>query len=275
MIQLCTQPGSASRPNEDWCSATKGADSAVAVVLDGVTTPGDTGCHHGTPWYVQQLGTELIRHTADHARTLTQSLADSIAAVTALHASSCDISHRGTPAAAVAIARVHQHHVEYLVLADTTIAVLDNDGRLTHAVDPRVDDVTARDAADALHWPIGSAEHRDAVRRMSRNQQLQRNRHGGYWVAAADPEAADEAITGCSKNPRRLALLTDGAARAVDVFDQYSWREALDILHTSGPSELITQVRSAEQTDPHGLRWPRFKTSDDAAVAYLDIGFPV
>ena len=68
----------------------------------------------------------------------------------------------------------------------------------------------------------------------------------------------------------RVAILTDGAARAVEPFALTNWPGLLDLLAEEGPSGVIRLVREAEQADPAGLRWVRNKTSDDATAAYLD-----
>jgi hypothetical protein len=98
-----------------------------------------------------------------------------------------------------------------------------------------------------------------------------RNRPGGYWVAAADPEAARQAVTGTlpAKSLRRAVLLSDGASRLVDPFGLATWEELLALLEESGPDELLRQVRAAEAVDPEGRQWPRTKRSDDATAVYL------
>jgi hypothetical protein len=40
----------------------------------------------------------------------------------------------------------------------------------------------------------------------------------------------------------------------------------MGILDKEGPIELIRRTREAENSDPDGLRWPRFKRHDDAAA---------
>ncbi|MEU8269387.1 hypothetical protein AB0B89_19795 [Sphaerisporangium sp. NPDC049002] len=87
------------------------------------------------------------------------------------------------------------------------------------------------------------------------------NRDGGFWVAAPDPLAAEQALTGTlpADQIRAAALLSDGASRFVDRFGLATWRQVLDILAQDGPAELIRQVRQAERSDLHGKRWPRGK----------------
>jgi hypothetical protein len=93
----------------------------------------------------------------------------------------------------------------------------------------------------------------------------------GYWVAAADPQAASQAVTGTlpSKSLQRAVLLSDGASRLVDPFELATWEELVALLDENGPDELLRQVRAAEAVDPEGRQWPRTKRSDDATAVYL------
>jgi hypothetical protein len=69
---------------------------------------------------------------------------------------------------------------------------------------------------------------------------------------------------------QHVALLSDGAARAVDPLKLFKWPGLLAALLASGPDELIRQVRAAEDTDPAGVRWSRNKIHDDATVALVE-----
>lgn len=261
MAASACEAGRADRQNEDWA----GFAGSVAVVLDGATTLDGPTCNHGTPWYVQQLGIALLDLAAGADTSLADALSEAIARVTRLHGS-CE----GSPAATVAMLRHTPEHVEYLVLADTTV-VLDNGDDLMVVTDDRVDEVTDRvGRAETRRYRIGTAEHRAAVEDMNAAQQAWRNREGGYWVAADDPAAAEQAITGTVPldGLQRAALMTDGASRLADTFGE-PWTVVLDLLDRAGPGGLIENVRTCESLDPQGRRWPRFKTSDDACCLYL------
>jgi hypothetical protein len=69
---------------------------------------------------------------------------------------------------------------------------------------------------------------------------------------------------------RRVALLTDGAARAVDLFALFDWSQALELMAANGPDELIRKMRAVEKEDVKAVDWPREKISDDATVVYLE-----
>lgn len=270
MIRLSSRAGSPERPNEDWCAAFSTPTGNMLIVLDGVTTPGETGCRHDTPWYVRSLGAELMHLASDRGSSLGDVLAQAISNVTQSHTDTCDTGHRGTPAATVAMARATDQHLEYLVLADATIAIRKGED-VQIVSDPRVSQITASDAAEALRHPIGTTEHTTAVRRMSHHQQLRRNRPGGYWVASSVPMAANHAFTGVSDHDTDVALFTDGASRIADLFAQRTWSRTMDLLRQDGPEALIDLVRATEHQDPQGRTWPRFKASDDAACVYCNL----
>lgn len=240
-------------------------------MLDGVSAPGGSPCVHGPAWYVRQLGPTLLTAAADRNVPLRTALQRAIEHVNALH-SDCDLASPGTPAAAVGLTRLEHDVVSCLVLADVTVAAADREGNVRVVSDDRVEsalDPQLRDAALAL--PFGSSEQRAALQAMSVDQLVHRNATGGYWVAAADPRAACEALV--DEHPREqlreLALLTDGAASLVDVYDAATWPEVFDMLRVDGPEAMIDRIRDLEASDPDGHRWPRFKPSDDAAVAHV------
>src|SRR5262249_23881948 len=114
-----------------------------------------------------------------------------------------------------------------------------------------------------------------ALLRMKQAELAARNRPGGYWIAASDPSAVNHVLTGAVPVTavRRVAMLTDGATRAIDPFGLYDWPKLLDLVASQGPKALVDQVRATEASAPQGIHWPRNKLSDDATVIYCS-GFP-
>lgn len=258
-----SEPGNPEKPNEDWAATSLES----LVVLDGATVRTGTGCDHGVPWYAGCLGARLISPTCPGG-SLAEVLAEAIAAVAALHAE-CDLTHPGTPSAAVAITRFEADTLRWLVLGDVTI-VLDTVDGIRVICDDRVSKTAAVERAQVDRHLIGTPEKAEALIPMKHAELATRNREGGYWISAADPAVVSHALTGeiPAAHVRRMAILTDGAARAVTPFALRSWAELLDLLHHDGPDALIRTVRAAERADPVGARHPRNKASDDATVLY-------
>jgi hypothetical protein len=187
-----------------------------------------------------------------------------------MHDDECDLNHPGTPSTTVLAVRIGVENIEYLVLADSVL-IFDRLSTPVVLTDDREARVGRehRQAMDAL--PAGTPEHGRALREYVETLRGYRNVEGGFWVAAADPAAADQAITGSiSRNElRSIALLSDGASRLTDRFHLTDWSGLLRIMHGEGPDKLISEVRAAEDSDPSGERWPRGKNHDDATAVYV------
>ncbi|HEY8533808.1 MAG TPA: hypothetical protein VIL44_08060 [Micromonospora sp.] len=246
-------------------------------VFDGVTAlPGvPSGCAHGPAWYVRRLTTRLIEVVTEAPEAaLADTLAEAIRRVNGDHGGRCDLANPATPAATVCLVRVDGEELEFLILSDSTL-VVDFGGRVQAITDDRFARVVAELRGGEVR---GSSSERDATLRSVNVRKHERtNRPGGYWVAAATPEAAYHAVTGRlplrgDEAVRRAALLTDGASCAVDEYRLMDWPELLDLLTTHGPEELIRRVRAVEASDPDRSVYPRSKRHDDATAAICIFG---
>jgi hypothetical protein len=236
-------------------------------VFDGATERTGTGCIHGVAWFTHSLADTLADHSSlPPAKALAAAISDTAAR----HRHTCDLAHPGTPSAAVAILQARRKVLRYLLLGDVTL-VLDLGHGLRVLTDTRVQATARAERRAADDLPSGSPEKARALVRMKQAELTARNVAGGYWLAAADPTIVSHAVTGDvpRQHVQRAALLSDGAARAVDPFQLCDWEGLLAILTTAGPGELIGQVRSAEATDPAGTRWPRNKVHDDATAILI------
>jgi hypothetical protein len=260
------------KPNEDLL-AHRGD---IVVVLDGCGVPDSLagevlrGCRHGVPWYVRSLADELLARAADPAETLPDALAAAIEAVTATHRDECDLSNVDTPACTVTMLRQRGDVLDHLVLSDSSV-VFDRRGA-GHGIEVVSDD---RIAAVRLPGPPVALDdpartERDRVGSAARAAQL--NQPGGFWVAATDPAAAKEALTGTTPvaGVDGVLLATDGATRLVE-FGELSWPELLG-LAAADPAELVRRTRAAETADPTAIRYPRGKQYDDATAAWCTFG---
>lgn len=267
-IAFASEPAHPDRPNEDFIGATADA----VVLLDGASIPPGvtTACSHSVRWYSHTLGSTLLAEITQHAGPLPQLLAQAIKHVTAPHEATCDLTGGGSPSATVIMLRHTAGHLDWLVLGDSTLVLDTGTPDPIVICDDRLDQIAAPHRARLDSLPVGTPDHAEARREYAETLGKYRNRDGGFWVASTDPHAADHALTGTipTNQVRAAALLTDGAADAVNRYHLTTWRQLLDVLAQDGPAELIRNVREAERSDPHGERWPRSKPHDDASVVY-------
>jgi hypothetical protein len=237
--------------------------SRWALVLDGVSSypVPDVGCQHTVPWFVGRLGLHLGYGLAIAPQaSLPDLLADAIDRTAEEHGTGCDLSHPLTPAATVAIVRLTQDRVDWLVLGDATVAWLLADGTADAATDDRADHLQGA--------PVIVAD----VRRYDPAFVAKvRNQPGGFWVAAADRAAAHQSLTGALPRDQvaRVGLMSDGVTRLVERYG-WTWPEVFTSTDLHGPRHLINAVREAELGDPAPNRW-RGKRHDDATAVIARI----
>lgn len=242
-----SSPGHAGRANEDFVGTAPG----VVVLLDGAGIPGTEDiCRHGVAWYSHTLGATLLARMTPGTDPVT-ALADSIEHVAGLHRHTCDLANPSSPQATVAMVSFEAGRVDYLVLADAYVLLAPEDGPPQLVTDPREVDVR-RECIES---------HRDRAAVVAAFR-ARRNQPGGYWIAKDDPEAAAQAVVGRvpSSDLGAVALLSNGASRIVDPYGLVDWPGVVDLLRSSGPDELLRQLRRAESETP-----------DDATVAYCDL----
>lgn len=270
-VRLVSEPAPGHADNEDAAIH----HGPLVGVFDGVTElpEVDSGCVHGPAWYVRRLTTRLTEVTTESPEApLTDALATAIERVNDDHEGRCDLSNPATPAATVCLVREDGDALDYLILSDSTL-VVDLDGQVRVVTDDRFRQVAAhlRDLAMS-EYDVSSKEQGARMRRVDTRKYALTNQPGGYWVAAAEPGAAYQAVTGRlplrgRDRVRRAALLTDGASCAVDDYALMNWTELLDLLTRQGPEELIRRVRAAEDGDADRSTYPRYKRHDDASAA--------
>jgi len=264
---MASDPGH-DRPNEDFVGAVPGA----VVLLDGAGIPGtESICHHGVAWYSHTLGSTLLHHLShDPGAGLATALADSIGQVAGQHRHTCDITDPSSPQSTVAILRVHEGRVDYLVLADV-FAVLELSDAAPQVIhDPREVTVRSECSSPLRDLEAGTPEYERALLSVIDAFRGRRNQTGGYWIAKDDPHAAVEAVAGSVPLDQLngAALLSNGASRVVDPYALADWPAVLYLLGTKGPAEILRRVREAEAgaSAAASVREP-----DDATAAYCEL----
>ncbi|MFI8290169.1 protein phosphatase 2C domain-containing protein [Streptomyces sp. NPDC085614] len=255
------------RANEDFAAW----NDQVAVVVDGAGMPAAlrAPCIHGVSWFAEALGTSLCA-AAGGGSSLEDALAGAIEHTARSHRHTCSVDDPLSPSATLAVLRLRDDTIEWLVLGDCTL-VVDHSGAVEAISDTRLEAVAQNERAAMKNTPPGSAERRRLHARLVEAERAYRNRPGGYWVAASEPEAAGAALQGsyAVSDVTRAALLTDGVACLVSPFALVDWVGCLDALEEHGAESLIARVRDAELSDSSLIRWPRSKPHDDATVAFV------
>ncbi|MEV4286279.1 integrase [Nonomuraea bangladeshensis] len=255
-VTMASVPKRTDRANEDFTCA----GPTAAVLIDGAGIPGaESICRHGVAWYASRLGGSLLGLLSlVQDSSLPALLAEAIEQVTDGHRDTCDVADPISPSATVAVLRLSDGLLEYLVLGDSVL-VLDRAEDAPFVVsDPR-EVIISRSYQPAIE---AAAKGSDEYHRLLRDLRAHRNQPGGFWLAKDDPRAADEAITGSRPVSGLIGavLLSNGASRIVDRFQLADWPHVMAMLASSGPAEIIRRVRQAEAR--------RAVAADDATITY-------
>lgn len=242
-------------------------DRAV-VVLDGATShdPDYPSAHE----YVDSLGNELCGRL-----TSSSNLSDVLATAIESTAERLCLHPGGrAPSSTVAIVRTDAGSVETLVLGDSSVVIGYSDGTQEVISDERLDALDFQESQlyrERLQAGHGyDSDHFSLLRSLQRKQRQHRNRHHGYWIAEADPEAAHQSIT--RRYPAERVdwaiLATDGAVDPLTSL-RISWEEVAG-LDDHGLAQLLGRTHQWEaDTDPDGVQLPRSKRHDDKTIAIV------
>ncbi len=235
----------------------------AVVVLDGASAFRPVPVPVST--YAAELGTALRRSLSHEPDVeLIAALARAIADV----ADKLELVPGHAPTSTVAVLRVRDDEVDTLVLGDTPIVLPEG-----VVVDERIDALNLPERAEyraRLARGSGYDEyHRELLRRLQEHQARYRNQPDGYWIAEAEPRAAEHACT--ATRPRShvpwAVLATDGAYNTLEHIGPQDWA-SIATRSTSGLHELLATAHEWEaRTDPEGKQFPRSKGHDDKAIA--------
>ncbi|NEW36863.1 hypothetical protein GV791_30550, partial [Nocardia cyriacigeorgica] len=168
------------------------ASQHAVIVLDGATAHDPETPRAGT--YVDTLSTELQSRIGP-ANDLRTALADAIRATAEL----LELAPGKSPSSTVAVVHIQPDTVDLLVLGDSAIIVGTIDGAQHIHTDDRLERLGLPQADNYRHrLATGTGyddQHRELLRELQRAERQWRNRPRGFWIAEADPAAADHALT--------------------------------------------------------------------------------
>ena len=251
-------PGERAPGQDRWTTA----GPAVAVLdgasaFDSAAPPADT-------------------YVSDLCATLAASLRAGSDARGALRAAIAEVAHRlNVPAGSgasstVLILRQADDHVEVTALGDSTAVIGMRDGSVERVTDDRLSHVAPQLRAryrDRLRAGHGfDSTHRAILGEIQRAERASRNSPAGYWIAEADPAAADHVITRRypASDVAWCMLATDGAQRPYD-HRNGDWA-ALPVDADSLRRKLEELQRWEGERDPDGRLLPRAKRHDDKTL---------
>ena len=278
-LEMLSEPGDPAKPNDDaLCFMPH-----MAAVLDGATglgeplMPGESDAA-----WIAHLGAErLVAHApgAQGRALLRAALVDVEAAFLQGRRRAPLANHELPLASLMMVECAGQDMLDAHWFGDCC-ALAQRPGEpvevVGEAFDKRANEArgAARLAAAAGVNPAGSGVRPDFLAALRAARDRYNTGQSGVWVFAPDPACADHSVHMQVRAPQETILLlaSDGFLALASDYDRYTPEAFVAAACTRGLRALSEELRTVERADAEGLRYPRFKTSDDATAMLLRVG---
>ena len=277
-IDALSIPGNPAKPNDDAWGQTGGA----AVVLDGATNLGESLLpgESDAAWIARFAARRLMAHCQEGAQphdALRAALGDAEKSFAGLRRRAPKENYEN-PYASMMFVRAADKGLEALWFGDCVALVKRPESGVEivgEAFDKRAAEsrrvaMLAKAKGLAPAAGVNRPEFLSALR-TARNSV---NTGKGGWLFGPNAQAADHVRGKHIDAPAGTALLlaSDGFLALASDYGLYDAETLVEAAKTKGLEALGRELRLTEESDPEGLRFPRFKKSDDATAVLLRLG---
>jgi hypothetical protein len=275
-IDVLTLPGNPAKPNDDAFAHVGDA----AVVFDGATGLGESLMpgESDAAWLAKFGARRLMAHAARRRPkdALRAALADAENSFKGLRRRP-PVATYENPFASMMFVVHNRQGFDALWYGDCG-ALVKREGEAVHVIGEAfekraLEASRVKMLADAKGLTpaagINRPEYLEALRK-ARNRV--NSQHGG-WLFGPDARAADHVSSAQIAAPAGTIVLlaSDGFLLLAGDYARYDADSLMQAALSKGLAALGDELRAIEDSDPDGLRYPRFKKSDDATALLLRV----
>lgn len=276
LIDALSAPGVAGKPNDD----AYGCAEALAVVLDGATSLSDEPLMPGAsdPAWLARLGAErLVAHAALGAEAALAAAALDAEQAYERGRSRPPAENWEVPFASMMLVEQASESLSAFWFGDCA-ALIGRPGEAAQVVGEafgkRAAEASAAARLAASHGvnPAG-VRNREQFLPALRAGRARYNTGEGPWIFGPTRHCADRARRGAfAAPPGSLVLLaSDGFLALGTDYGLYDADALVAAAKARGLAAMLDELRAIEAGDAEGVRYPRFKTSDDATAMLLEV----
>ena len=280
IIDTISDPGKDSRPNEDRLGYNKHA----AFVIDGATGLGDRqfmdGFGSDAAWIAEFAAlrfAERLNGGADPKAVLRQVSEEARDTFTTMAG---DQPRHAWPLCSLTALQATSTGFRWFGLGDSCMYILHDNGQSDFVIPiPGAYEWEQHRAAQhiARVGGIGAAgvanDDPQTLEDLRRGRALQNTSGGSTWTFGVVPEAADHLAmvdVPVYGGGATALLCSDGLADLVALYKLYDPATLIQRAATTGLKSLVLELRHMErEVDPDGLKYPRYKQSDDTTAILL------
>jgi hypothetical protein len=276
-IDRITTPGKALRPNEDAL----GFEPRLAIVLDGATGLGSKllDAPSDAAWLASEGAERFVRHAGSlTGPALIAQVAEEVEAEFIRLRHRAPLETYELPMASLILVQLDEaDRLRVQEFGDCGLIISRPDGSVEavgkgfHSKDEEGKNAARLAAQQGVRATDNLTEPTfQAALRAGRNRY---NGGGGAWVFAPQAACAAHATSHTLHAPRgsRLLLATDGFLALVTDYERYDAQGLIAAVAAQGLGALMAELRAIEADDPDGVRYPRFKQSDDATALFVEV----
>ena len=281
ILDSISDPGNPAKPNDD----SFGHNEACAFVIDGATGLGDRQYMHeagsDAAWIARHFARgfqDQITHetsVSDVARNLSQTARGAFLS-----------RHENVPRYAwplTAFAMLHQTRggFHFVGLGDACLFLLKEDGSAAmHMAIPGAYEYEQNQARKHIARTGGITKEGGALGNLEtlallrQHRERQNTPESGVWTLGLVPEAADHLVS------KRLDITgkthaivcSDGFSDLAVLYAAYDAASLVRTARDKGLRPMLDELRRFErEIDPEGLRYPRYKQSDDTTALLVEL----
>jgi hypothetical protein len=268
-------PGNPAQPNDDAWAQTSNA----AVVLDGATNLGQALLPGGSDaaWIARFAARRLMAHCQTGASSidaLRSALGEAETSFRGLRRREPTENYE-TPYASMMFVRANDKEFEALWFGDCA-ALVKHPSKAVEVIGDAFDKRAAEARrvsmlAKAKGLTPAAGYNRPEFLSALRTARNSINTEKGAWLFGPMVDAADHVRRHCSQAPSgtMILLASDGFLALTSDYGLYDVDALLAACESKGLEQMARELRLAEDADPEGAKFPRFKKSDDATAVLL------
>lgn len=277
IIETLSLPGYPNKQNEDSFAS----DTVAAAVLDGATPVADPILpgKSDAAWLSQFGARRLLSHIKDEDSprgALRHALADAERSFHGLARRKALFRYE-LPFASMIFAVPSQDGFDALWFGDCSMLVRRPEGRV-EAIGSAFERRGQESEAATRYMeannlpPVGALDRPEALP-MFRESREKVNSPGNTWLFGVEPKASEYVSHAkvSAAAGTELILCSDGFLALISDYGCYDSDALFSAARETGLVSLGRQLRSVEDEDAEGRKFPRFKKSDDATAIHLKL----
>lgn len=267
--------------NEDIATIT----SSSAWVLDGATGLNGKNLIHDesdAKWFVSQWNSYLLNNINNTHINLKEIIKNGIIEIKNKYyglLNDKNVKPIDLPSSGISIIRWDSNYFEYFILGDCTILYTMDNNDAIEIKDTSLDHLDNEAISHMKKLIVTSGlpmkEARKSVNDILVNNRLLMNTVEGYWILGFDDNAIDHCLYNkiLIKNKHiKTLLMSDGFSALFNKYKCIDKNNFFNIIDKEETLEsLYLKLREIEDEDEEGIKYTRFKKSDDASAIYISI----